>query len=597
LIKNINLFTKMPRKWAFKVMPTLNKFWDVNFFFSNVLIPMVVLAFYCGSFAYFSGRLLPDGVNYVFVSRLWKYVLFLVVGMYLTFFVLFKLKKGDELAFKNSIEKLFVGDFLLLLLPLTPVVQYIINNQDIVSPIESLSVLVFFVIFSSLYIFVIPVFLSIVSSTRILMILGLAFVFTITNMVSLSHYYSWFGKGSLKIQLLFFGGVFLLTWLLYNLNNKKILYLLIVVNFATNSTIQLLSRISETDEVPLLISENRLLSFVEGEQRMPAVTPNIYLLIYDAYVPNETMLAYGIDNSSQEDYLKDQGFELYPHTYSVGANTLETMSKVLNASNRHYGNVRRGVSGNGIIQNILRDFGYTIYGVFPHDYLFQGIGSSYDFSIPERESSVNKLLNPILVGEFRFELGFTNQPREQFIESKGSVLEGVSGDPVFIYMHSDLPSHSQNSGVCLPDETDLFEQRLTSANIEMRQDIKTITENDPEAIVIVAGDHGPQLTKNCRSTKEDYDISEISRLDIQDRFGTFLAIRWPTKDFAKYDDIIVLQDLFPAIFAYLFSDERILESKIEPSTTMPNRISGASVQNGIIYGGINDGEPLFMSGQ
>ncbi len=82
-------------------------------------------------------------------------------------------------------------------------------------------------------------------------------------------------------------------------------------------------------------------------------------------------------------------------------------------------------------------------------------------------------------------------------------------------------------------------------------------------------------------------------MDIQDRFGTFLAIRWPTPDFENYDDIIVLQDIFPAVFAYLFNDEGFLESKIDPSTFSPL----VTVRNGIIFGGINDGEPLFLEGR
>ena len=70
----------------------------------------------------------------------------------------------------------------------------------------------------------------------------------------------------------------------------------------------------------------------------------------------------------------------------------------------------------------------------------------------------------------------------------------------------------------------------------MKQDIEAIIANDPEAIIVIAGDHGPSLTKNCSILgKDDYNLSEISRLDIQDRFATFLAIRWPTKDFEKYD--------------------------------------------------------------
>jgi hypothetical protein len=67
----------------------------------------------------------------------------------------------------------------------------------------------------------------------------------------------------------------------------------------------------------------------------------------------------------------------------------------------------------------------------------------------------------------------------------------------------------------------------------------------------------------------------------------------------QYDDITVLQDLFPAIFAYLYKDPTILQSKLEPiiPKKIDNSISGASVANGIIQGGIDDGEPLFLSGR
>lgn len=579
----------------------LKRFFEVNFFLSNVLVPMAVLALYCGSFAYFSSRFLLEGVSYLFASELGRYVSLIMVGVSLTFFVIFKFKKADKLAFKYPTEKFYPGDFLLLLLPLTPVVQYILNNQQILSPVESLYVLISFVFFSGIYIFAIPALLGIIVSTRTLMILGLAFVFTITSMASLSRYFTWFGSGDLKIQLMFFGGVFLATRLLYNLNNRSFLYLFVAINFVVNGSVQLISRGigADVSSLPVSIEENKLLSLVE--ERIPAITPNIYLLVYDAYVPNETMLAYGIDNSSQEDYLSGQGFELYPHTYSIGSTTLETMNRVLDISRDYHGEERRGVSGDGIVQNILKKLDYKTYGLFYSDYMFRGVGEKYDYSIPENITPPYILLSKaILIGEFRFNIGdieFKGQTRDQFVEAKQSILESISENKVFVYMHTNLPEHTQNSGACLPNETDLFKERLKSANLEMRQDIKRVIENDPDAIVIIAGDHGPYLTKNCTATSwsHAYDISEISRLDIQDRYGAFLAIRWPTDDFAKYDDITVLQDLFPAIFAYLYKDVGILQSRVIPLTLVDSSsTSGAGVTNGIIFGGVNDGEPLFL---
>jgi hypothetical protein len=325
-------------------------------------------------------------------------------------------------------------------------------------------------------------------------------------------------------------------------------------------------------------------------KKMPVITPNIYLLVYDAYVANETMLAYGIDNGPQEEYLKKEGFKLYPHTYSVDRGSIPTMSRVLNASTSFYGKRKRGVSGDGVVQNLLHGFGYKTCGLFTSDHFFIEMDPTYDFYFPEHNSSPDILLRAILLGEFRFDVGFNIQPREQFVTIKQRIFKGVYEEPVFIYMHSNLPLHSQNSGACLPDEIDRYKTRLSSANFEMQEDINMIIEHDPEAIIIVAGDHGPYLTKDCYVMR-GYDISEISRLDLQDRFGTFLAIRWPTEDFSEYDDIIVLQDLFPSIFAYLFKDEIFLDSKIEPRTISESWV----IRNGVILMGINDGEPLFVT--
>ena len=38
-------------------------------------------------------------------------------------------------------------------------------------------------------------------------------------------------------------------------------------------------------------------------------------------------------------------------------------------------------------------------------------------------------------------------------------------------------------------------------------------------------------------------------------------------------------------------------AKVEPVTQTPIVISGAAVQNGIIIGGMDDGEPLYLSGK
>jgi hypothetical protein len=574
----------------------LKRIFEVNTFFSNVLIPLIALALYCRTFAYFSSRFLTQGVNYYFASRLEKYVWFALVGAILIFLILLKQSPRD---IRKTKEKLYAGDFFLLFLPLTPIVQYILKNQETLSASGSLYLILFFLFFSSIYVLVIPALLGTAVHSRTLMTLGLAFAFTLLSMSSLSAYFKWFEIGALRKQLMVLGGVFLFIWILYKLEQRKVLYFFIIAIFVFNSSTLFLAQHNGEDTSDTGFENSKLLTLVSG--KTPASTPNIYLLIYDAYVPNETMLAYGIDNSAQEQYLVDQGFVLYPHTYSLGSASAATMSRMLNASSGFYGNKKRAVSGDGVVQKIAKDIGYETYGLFPTDYMFRDLGSSYDHSVPEKSVPPYVLMaKAILVGEFRFDIenvGFAPQAREQYVQAKQAVFKNIPENRVFMYTHSNLPSHSQNSGACLPNETELYQDRLTQANSEMKQDLDLLTKNDPGAIIIVAGDHGPYLTKNCFELNDLYPVSEISRLDIQDRYGTFLAIRWPTKDFVEYDDITVLQDVFPAVFAYLYQDTSILASKVKPTRTSPDSINEIYVEDGIIHGGPNDGEPLYSSGE
>ena len=307
------------------------------------------------------------------------------------------------------------------------------------------------------------------------------------------------------------------------------------------------------------------------------------------------MLSYGIDNSAQEEYLAGLGFELYPHTYSIAAFTLGTMSRVFSASAEYWGQPRTAASGNGAVQHLLQGFGYKTYGLFWSDYFFQAGGSSYDYSFPELKPAHWMLTKAILMGEFRFDVEFDSPKLPEFLARKYQVFERNNATPKLIYMHDNRPNHSQNSGKCLPNETDLFAQRLALANTEMKENLTAIMDDDPDAIIIVAGDHGPYLTKNCTTMGGHYKAHEITRQDIQDRYGTFLAIKWPRSINTGYDDIVVLQDVFPAVFAAIFDDARYLDARVQSKTIRTQITSGVSVGKGIIHGGVNDGEPLFLS--
>lgn len=583
----------------------------------RVVVPLVVLALYSVVLSWFISWLVPEypaNVNGDFVGRVWIWSLvaaglyliaYVALPIFLRYFVVFEgKKKGRQVseakktsrpAFKNSIEKF---DLILVLLPLTPVVQYILNNQDILSPLGSLYIIAVFLAFSVLLVIGVPALLGLTGTTKTMMLLGATFAFMITNMASLSAGAHWFERGSFPIQLIAFVGLFVVAWLLYFRVGRKFLYAVVAIFFVVNSISAWWGARQSTETA--LPGDNKLVQLVGTKE--PSSTPNIYVLVYDSYVVNETMLQYGIDNSAQEGYLEAEGFKIYPHTYSLGAESIRSMGRTLNASTKLYGAENSAVAGDGVVQNLLKKFGYRTYGIFPTNIFFRGVGSDYDVSFPQTSSSAaassshDLLVKAIFMGEFRFDVGFTPGLYTDFLEYKQGILETASDAPRFLYMHDVLPGHSQISGKCLPDEMIRYKERVDQSNDNMKGDVETIIQNDPGAIIIVAGDHGPHLTRNCTTAMASrVGIAEVSRLDIQERFGTFLAIRWPSAAYSQYDAITVHQDVFPAVFAYMFDDDSLLQAKVEPTTLYSEYICGAYVTDGIIHGGVNDGEPLFVA--
>ena len=84
-----------------------------------------------------SSWLLPTGVNNVFVTRFAKYLIPASALLFIAFFSAVYI--GDiKLQFFNTQDTgLSAYDFTLLLLPLTPVAQYIINNNEILSKLPN----------------------------------------------------------------------------------------------------------------------------------------------------------------------------------------------------------------------------------------------------------------------------------------------------------------------------------------------------------------------------------------------------------------------------------------------------------------------------
>ena len=94
---------------------------------------------------------------------------------------------------------------------------------------------------------------------------GLAFAFTLANMASLSKQFAWHELGSLKIQLPVLAGVWLISWLLFQLKSRDLLHVAIAVYFAANSVVQLYAREGAPSSSAVYQGDNKLLALV-GER-------------------------------------------------------------------------------------------------------------------------------------------------------------------------------------------------------------------------------------------------------------------------------------------------------------------------------------------
>ena len=105
---------------------------------------------------------------------------------------------------------------------------------------------------------------------------------------------------------------------------------------------------------------------------------------------------------------------------------------------------------------------------------------------------------------------------------------------------------------------------LRKANKEMRNDVLDVLNNDPGSIIVLVGDHGPYLTKNCSGLQNFYEKSEINKYDLQDRYGTFLSIYWPEDITSIENNIQISQDIFPAILSQITKNKNLFnELKVE----------------------------------
>lgn len=481
---------------------------------------------------------------------------------------------------------------LLTLAPLIPVLGYLVINRADVGALASVLLLLGFASASAFVVVVIPAILSRFVEVRGVQVVCSSWLFVMLNMASVSASREWHGTGSLTVQGLTLAAAIVVLLLLSSSPRQLMLwavpfYLVLEVGSALLVPVDD-PVVAQPDELPSSSVDVPAATAGVWESR-----PDIHLVIYESYASPATIESYGYDLSEQMALLGAEGFDVHPGTYSLAASSLGSMSRVLEAASVVDRDQREITTGNGEVARVLSEQGYVTAGIFSSDYFYALDGPTWDVNLPGSRSPWEPVVTSVLRGEFRADDSFNNVDYDTYLEAKRELLATSTGPPAFTYTHNRFPGHSQNSGTCLPNEAERYFEGLDLANAEMRADITAANRSDRDAIVILAADHGPYLTKNCTILDGDYDAESVDRLDVQDRYGTFFAVRWP-EGMSPERGVRVLQDVMPLIFAELSGDGRFWsESDVAPVTQDTKRTAGVVVDNGIIRGGVHDGEQLF----
>lgn len=562
-----------------------------------------------GFFVLFSMTILtliiPLGVTRSFLVGGSKAVGFIFVALSIIFIISWFFNRNFKLKRKINLPKL--KDLLLLALPMSPVINYTLINSEYLLPSGLLYLIGISLAFTIFFSFILPVIFSYFASLNILMISGLTLSFTLLSMPQIFTGYYLLG------DLFFTQGIYLIfsfavVYMLY-LFDKKLTYITLIFFMITGIVYNFLNYYINT--TPKSITEiqksERLIKFLNNKENKIVNKKNIYILVYESYGNLETHNYYGFDNTKHIEFLEELGFKVYHGIYSNGSASESSTAKILEIDGELYPPhdgpktwvYLPHLSGNSFVTDVFKSNGYKTIGLFTHG-LFWTPPIGWDEHQPKEitEGIGGKILTrSIFEGNFRHDVFTDYFDYENYLQQKEKYLT-TSEKNTLLYTHSKLPGHSQNSGRCRPNEKEIHFEGLKKANKEMKNDILNIKNSNPNSIIVLVGDHGPYLTKNCLGLQNFYNTSEIDKYDIQDRYGTFLSIYWPEDISNTQYNIEMAQDIFPAIFSKITNNNKLFdELKVERKFFWDWEINwtvgGVNVYNGIIKGGKDDGKPLF----
>jgi hypothetical protein len=293
--------------------------------------------------------------------------------------------------------------------------------------------------------------------------------------------------------------------------------------------------------------------------------PNIYFIQPDGYIGTSEIKKghYMIDNYKFDTILQNKGFKVYPDFRSNYFSTLSSNSAIFSMKHHFYNSMadtdsemlraRKNILGHNTVLSVLHQNNYKTHAILESPYLMVSRPKLYFNTCNIDYRDVSYLSNG-------FDL------KKNVLENlKTQILDNKEGHH-FYFIEKMLPGHIANlksNSKGKEKERLQYLEKLDAANTWLKDIIALIQDNDNNALIIIAADHGGFVGFEYSS---DAHIKTDKLSDLNSVFSTLLAIKW-TGDSTAYDDTLKSSvNLFRVVFSFLSEDKTLLDDLEENSS-------------------------------
>ena len=322
-------------------------------------------------------------------------------------------------------------------------------------------------------------------------------------------------------------------------------------------------------------------------------TNNVCLLVYDGYAHDRVLADLKIPSRLHE-ILLPRGFVRYD-AYSVGSDTVQSMGNSFAIGGVTQGSVRSMMAGNNPFCDFLKRSGYTTsYLLCAYDMPGRGerMPGDFYFPVPQEVARLENVLYSCVLQGYLSQAAntFNSYSSEQWLAEKRRILKDVPASRNFIYAHSEWPGHAVANEVyrrSMDEEITAYAKRVARADAELEEDLAQLLSKNDDTLIIVASDHGSILVLPPRG--------DFGRLDLLDRCGIQLYVRWP-KGYQPTLKLDCLTNVFLETMIFLTGDASLARFESEGVSLpieAPLKAPAGTIKRGIIQNGRDKGKRLF----